>query len=164
MSQRGIHFARNAEAAVVLLIGIAFGAWREFAFINLNYQIDHVAHHTAFSYAHSMVQGWTRGIDLEGLLLLKWSLALLSMGVMAGLCILLARILFGSWRQALPILAGFAGFALLALAMHGLARWAEPFELVSVRISHMLQYPVSLLFVLIASTLPRRARGEEAAG
>lgn len=155
MNPSGIFFGRRVETAVVLIAGIAFGAWREFAFINLNYQIDHVEHHTAFSYAHSLVQGWTRGVGLEGLLVLKWSLALLSMAVMAGLCILLARILFGSWRQAVPILAGFAGFALLSLAMHGLARWAPPFELVSVRLSHMLQYPVSLLFVLIAATLPR---------
>ena len=63
---------------------------------------------------------------MDGLLALKWSLALLSMAVMAGLCILLARILIGSWRHALPILAGFTGFAVLSLAMHGLARWAPP--------------------------------------
>ncbi len=163
MRATGILINRRLEVIAVLVAGIAFGAWREFAFINLNYQIDHVEHHTTFSYAHSMVQGWTRGIGLDGLLVLKWSLTLLSMAVMAGLCILLARILFGSWRQAVPILAGFAGFALLSVAMHGLARWAPPFELVSVRLSHMLQYPVPLLFVLIAATLPRgrRPSGQE---
>ncbi len=165
MSSRGLYPGRRLKAAMVLMVGIAFGAWREFAFINLNYQIDHVAHHTPFSYAHSLVQGWTRGIGLDGLLALKWSLALLSMAVMAGLCILLARILFGSWRQALSILAGFTGFAVLSLAMHGLARWAPPFELVSVRLSHMLQYPVLLLFVLIAAALPRDGRkGEQEVG
>lgn len=167
MSPRGVPKGRRLKVFGVLAAGIAFGAWREFAFINLNYQIDHVEHHTAFSYAHSMVQGWTRGVGLEGLLVLKWSLALLSMAVMAGLCILLARILFGSWRQAVPILAGFAGFALLSLGMHGLARWAPPFELVSVRLSHMLQYPVPLLFMLIAATLPRdggRAKREMGQG
>lgn len=164
MSSPGIFIARRTEAIVVLLAGISFGAWREFAFINLNYQIDHVANHTPFSYAHSLVQGWTRGIGLEGLLALKWSLALLSMIVMAGLCILLARVLFGSWQHALPILIGFTGFALLSLAMHGLARWAPPFELVSVRLSHMLQYPVCLLFVLIAATLPKGGQGVEPGG
>ena len=161
MSSSGIYPGRRWKAALVLMAGILFGAWREFAFINLNYQIDHIAHHTPFSSAHSLVQGWTRGIGMDGLLALKWSLALLSMAVMAGLCILLARILIGSWRHALPILAGFTGFAVLSLAMHGLARWAPPFELVSVRLSHMLQYPVLLLFVLIAATLPRDGRRDE---
>jgi len=159
MKQRGLHWDRRLEAGLVLVAGIAFGAWREFAFINLNYQIDHLARHTPFSYAHSMVQGWTRGMDLQALLVVKWSLALLSMAVVAGLTVLLARILFGTWRQAVPILLGFAGFAVLSLLMHLLARWAEPFELVSVRLSHMLQYPVPLVFVLIAATFPRSITG-----
>jgi hypothetical protein len=150
MNPRGLRWDRRLETGLLLVAAIAFGSWREFAFINLNYQIDHVQHHTAFSYAHSMVQAWTRGMDLHTLLVLKWSLALLSMAVMAGLCVLLVRILFGTWRPAVPILMGFAAFALLSLAMHYLARFAAPFELVSVRVSHMLQYPVPLLFVLIA--------------
>lgn len=164
MSATGIFIGRRMEIIAVLVAGIVLGACREFVFINLNYQIDHVEHHTSFSYAHSIVQGWTRGIGLDGLLVLKWSLTLLSMALMAGLCILLARILFGTWRQAIPILVGFGGFALLSVAMHGLARWAPPFELVSVRLSHMLQYPVTLLFVLIAATLPRdrKPSGQEA--
>lgn len=159
MSGRGIRWNRRLEAALVLVLGIAFGSWREFAFINLNYQIDHLQRHTPFSYAHSLVQGWTRGMDLSTLLALKWVLAFLSMVVMAGLCITLVRILFGNWRQAGPIIAGFAGFALLSLVLHMAARWAPPFELVSVRLSHMLQYPVPLLFVLIAATLPRPEGG-----
>jgi hypothetical protein len=158
MKRPGIHWDRRVEAGLVMVVGIAFGAWREFSFVNINYQIDHVAHHTPFSYAHSMVQGWIRGMDLRALLVLKWSLALLSMVFMAGLCILLARILFGTWRQAAPILLGFAGFAVLSLLMHLLSGWAEPFELVSVRLSHMLQYPVPLVFVLIAATFPQDDR------
>lgn len=150
-------------AMLVLVAGIAVGAWREFAFINLNYQIDHLANHTPFSYAHSMVQRWTSGMDLGDLLALKWFLGLLATAVMAGLCIVLVRLLFGSWRSAPAILAAFAGFALLALLLHGLARWAAPFELVSVRVSHMLQYPVPLLFVLVAAWLPGKAQDQNPA-
>ena len=36
MNDRGIRFSRRLEAALVLVAGIAFGSWREFAFINLN--------------------------------------------------------------------------------------------------------------------------------
>lgn len=164
MSSRGIRWGRRTETVLVLLAGITFGAGREFAFINLNYQIDHVEHHTRFSYAHSLVQGWTRGLDLGVLLFLKWALALGSMLVMAGLCIVLARVLFASWRQAVPILLSFIAFAMLSLVMHFLSRWAAPFELVSISISHMLQYPVSLLFLLIAATLPRESRTDPAVG
>lgn len=156
MSRTGIHWGRRTETALVLTAAVVYGSWREFAFINLNYQIDHVAHHTPFSYAHSMVQGWTRGMDVQTLLAIKWGLAFLSMAVMAGLCVVLARILFGTWRHLRYILLGFGGFALLSLAMHFLARWAPPFELVSVRLSHMLQYPVPLLFLLIAAWGMRR--------
>lgn len=161
MSSRGIRWDRRIEVALVLVVGIAFGAWREFTFININYQLDHVARHTPFSYAHSMVQAWTSGMDLQALLVVKWTLALLSIALMAGLTIVLARILFGTWKQAVPILLGFAAFAILSLLMHVLARWAAPFELVSVRVSHMLQYPVPLVFVLIAATFPRTEKGSD---
>ncbi len=151
MSNRGIKWGRRAETVLVLFVAVVFGSWREFAFINLNYQIDHVGNHTRFSYAHSLVQGWTRGMDLHDLLVLKWGLALASMVAMASFTVVLVRILFGTWRHARAILLGFLGFAVLSLALHFLSRWAAPFELVSVRLSHMLQYPVPLLFVLIAA-------------
>lgn len=159
MSTRGIRWGRRLETALVLGAAVAFGSWREFAFINLNYQIDHVGSHTRFSYAHSLVQGWTRGMDLHDLLVLKWSLALASMVTMAAFTVVLVRILFGTWRHTRAILLGFLGFALLSLALHLLSRWAAPFELVSVRVSHMLQYPVPLLFVLIAAWgVPKQVR------
>ena len=153
MNRPGIRWDRRLEAAVVLVAGIAFGAWREFAFINLNYQIDHVQRHTPFSYAHSMVQRWIGGWDLTALVTLKWTLAFLSMAIIAGLCILLARILYGHWRHARWVLAGFAGFAGLSLAMHLLARWVPALELVAVGLSHMLQYPVPLVFILVGTTV-----------
>ncbi|MCB0774135.1 MAG: hypothetical protein KDB93_12265, partial [Flavobacteriales bacterium] len=121
---------------------------------NLNYQIDHVQRHTPFSYAHSMVQRWIGGWDLTALVTLKWTLAFLSMAIIAGLCILLARILYGHWRHARWVLAGFAGFAGLSLAMHLLARWVPALELVAVGLSHMLQYPVPLVFILVGTMSP----------
>lgn len=151
MNRQGIRWDRRVETALVMVAGIAYGGWREFAFINLNYQIDHVQRHTPFSYAHSMVQGWTRGLGLQTLLAIKWALALLSMLVIAGLSITLARVLFGSWRHARPILMGFMAFALLSLALHAGARWSPPLEMVSIRLSHMLQYPVPLVLVLVAA-------------
>lgn len=155
MKTRGIHWHRRLEVALVLVAGIMYGAWREFMFININYQIDHLARHTPFSYAHSMMQRWTQGMDLSAMVALKWSLGFFSMAVMAGLCMVLARILFNTWQQARWIALGFAGFALLSLGFHLLARWAPPFEEAAVRISHMLQYPVPLLFVLVAGLLPK---------
>ncbi|MBS1945690.1 MAG: hypothetical protein JST98_10955 [Bacteroidetes bacterium] len=153
MKGRGIRWDRRVEVALVLAAAIAYGSWREFTFINLNYQIDHLAHHTPFSYAHSMVQGWLRGWGLQAVLALKWFLAFFSMAVMAALCALLARILLGTWRHAGPIFMAFTGFALLSLALHFMARRVPPFELVAVQLSHMLQYPVPLVFVLIAASL-----------
>lgn len=152
---RGIRWDRRAEVALIFLAGILYGSWREFTFINLNYQIDHVARDTPFSYAHSMVRGWIGDWGLSALLALKWSLAFLSMGVICGLCIVLARVLWGHWRQAKWIAAGFAAFALFSLLMHFLARQVPALEEVAIGLSHMLQYPVPLVFVLIASLLPR---------
>lgn len=155
MSRKGIRWDRRVEVALVLLAGTLFGSWREFTFINLNYQIDHVARATPFSYAHSMVRRWIGDWGLSALLILKWGLAFLSMAVICGLCIVLARILFGHWRQARWIALGFAGFAVLSLVLHGLAAWVPGLEEVAIGLSHMLQYPVPLVFVLIAAMLPR---------
>ncbi len=160
MKGKGIRWGRRTETGLVLLAGILYGSWREFTFINLNYQIDHLARHTPFSYAHSMVQGWLRGWDLRAVVLLKWSLALLSMAVMAALCVLLARVLLGTWRHARWILAGFAAFALLALVLHLLAPWVPGLDMVAIQVSHMLQYPVPLVFVLVAAWFPRESAME----
>lgn len=155
MTRTGIRWDRRMEAALVLLAGVLYGSWREFTFINLNYQIDHVMRGTPFSYAHSMVRRWIGDWDLSALLTLKWGLAFLSMAVICGLCVLLARILFGHWHQAKWIAAGFAGFAVLSILLHVLARWVPQLDEVAIGLSHMLQYPVPLVFVLIAAMLPR---------
>lgn len=153
VDRRGI----GLKTALLIGLGVALGAGREFLFLNLNYQIDHLARATRFSYAHSLFQRWTAGMGLEALYTLKWILALAFMVAMAGLCVVLARVLFGSWKLLWPIAIGFLLFAVLALALHVSARWAPPLEMVSIHLSHMLQYPVALLFILLASWMPRPA-------
>lgn len=143
--------ARRGLVLVLVLAGVALGALREFLFLNLNYQLDHVARHTAFSYAHSLFQGWVGGLGLRGLLVLKWALACAFIAAMSGLTIALARTCFGSFRHARAILLATIAFAALALALHGLAHWVPALERVSVQLLHMLQYPVPLLFVLAAA-------------
>lgn len=155
MAGTGIRWDRRLEVALVFLAGILYGSWREFMFVNLNYQIDHVARHTEFSYAHSMVRGWIGDWGLPALLALKWSLAFLSMAVIALLCIVLVRILHGGWGHARWMALGFAGFAVLSLGLHLLARWVPALEMVAVGLSHMLQYPVPLVFILVASFVPK---------
>lgn len=159
MTRAGIRWDRRVEAALALLAGVVYGSWREFMFINLNYQIDHVARHTEFSYAHSMVQGWVGSWDLRALLVLKWSLAFFSMAVIAGLCVLLLRVLAGSWRHARWIFAAFAAFALLSLSLQLLSPWVPPFGTIAIALSHMLQYPVPLVFVLVAGQLGVKGEG-----
>ncbi|MBK8582820.1 MAG: hypothetical protein LKM36_06745 [Flavobacteriales bacterium] len=146
---------RRVAIAAILLVGISLGALREFLFINLNYQIDHLARHTRFSYAHSQFIRWTSGMELSELLRLKWLLGAAFTAVIMGLCILLARSVFRHWGYSRGIVLGFAGFIVLALLLHFAAQWAAPLETISVHVSHMLQYPVALLFVLMAGWLPR---------
>ena len=151
---------RRFLVACILSIGVALGALREFLFINLNYQIDHLARHTRFSYAHSRFIHWTKSLALPDLMLLKWLLGAAFTAVIAVLCILLSRVVFGSWAHTRGILLGFLGFVVLALLLHAGARWSAPLEMISVHVSHMLQYPVALLFVLFAGWLPRKPAGE----
>jgi len=154
MKDHDTRWGMRAQAILLLLMGVVLGACREFLFINLNYQIDHTARHTRFSYAHSLFQGWTGSMDLGGLLRLKWLLALSFILIMASLSVLMSRVLFDTWRHTRPLAFGFVLFAIVSLAFHALARWHPDFEMVSIQLSHMLQYPVVLLFLLLAAGLP----------
>lgn len=136
--------------AAIAAAGIAMGAMREFLFINLNYQLDHLLRHTRFSYAHSMFIRWSAKMDAMDLFRLKWGLVAVFTAYFAVSCVLLARVAGGTWAYTRGLLAGFGGFALLALLLHLAARWAPGLETVAVHVSHMLQYPVCLLFVLFA--------------
>ena len=146
---------RSGTIALFALAGIALGALREFLFVNLNYQLDHVERATEFSYAHSIFQRWTMGWDLNDLTRLKWTLALLFIAVMLGLALLLARLLTGDHRYTPGIVLGYLSAGAVALLFHALARTTPAFEGTSVKVLHMLQYPVVLFFVWAAWTLRR---------
>lgn len=156
----------SRRTVVILLCALAslgLGAAREFLFINLNYEIDHVARHTPFSFAHSMFRGWVLGWPLARLVLLKWVLALAFIAAMLGLSLFLARALFAPRRIDRPIIVVFVAIALVALVLHGLAHWLPGAETVSVKLLHLLQYPVLLFFLWAASMLAdaRRAQGPD---
>ena len=149
----------NRRLALGLLItaAVALGSLREFLFVNLNYQIDHVERATDFSYAHTLFQGWVQGWELTTLLLAKWALALGFIGTMLGLAIGLARLLAGDHRHARALALGYAAAGGLALLLHGAAPWMPPLEAASVKLLHMLQYPVVLFFIWAGWTLRRAA-------
>jgi hypothetical protein len=147
--------------AGIALAGIGMGGVREFLFINLNYQLDHLLRHTRFSYAHSLFIRWSAGLDASDLLRLKWGLVAVFMAYFAVSCVLLARVASRTWAHTRGILAGFVGFAALALLLHAGARWAPGLWPVAVQVSHMLQYPVCLLFVFFAVHLGHRAGPQE---
>lgn len=145
--------SRRASIVLIVVAAVALGALREFLFLNLNYQLDHVARHTSISYAHSLFQGWVRGWDLRQLTVLKWVLTACFIALVWGLCLLLARRLSprSSLRRLLTLT--FIGVAALALALHVAARSVPALESVSVKLLHALQYPAPLLFTWAASWL-----------
>ncbi|MGV3636651.1 MAG: hypothetical protein ACO1NQ_03290, partial [Flavobacteriales bacterium] len=117
--------------------------------------IDHLANHRPYSYAHSSFTAAVQGLDLGQLVQLKWGLAALFVGVMLGLTVLMARLLFGDHRYRRVLVLGTGGLGALALVLHGLGRWHPAFDLVSVKLLHLLQYPAILLFLWAASKLRR---------
>jgi hypothetical protein len=138
---------RSAALAFVVVLAIIAGALREFIFINLNYQLDFLANHRAVSYAHSMFQGWVRGMGLGQLVVLKWVMAALFTGLMLGLGLLLSRLLFGHHRNTLPLIVAYVAIGLLALFFHALSAGDDGWHVISVKLLHALQYPVVLVFI-----------------
>lgn len=144
--------------ATILVAAIALGASREFLFLNLNYQLDAVAHGRDISYAHSLFQGWVKGWDLNDLVVLKWTLALVFSLLMALACIALARLLFGDHRHIRTIALGYLALGTIALALHALASVHPAFDAIGVKVLHTLQYPVLLFFIWAAAILQRSRR------
>lgn len=142
-------------AAAVLLLGTALGGVREFLFINLNYQIDFLRNHRQVSFAHSAFREQVAGMDLTDLLVLKWVLASAFVLAMLGLCLLLARLLFGDGRYSRTIGLAFGAIGGLAVVLHLLTPVVPAFHGVSVKLLHLLQYPVVLVFIWAASVLGR---------
>ncbi len=125
------------------------GAVREFLFLNLNYQLDHLQRGTPYSYAHSLFQQWTTGADLSDLTLLKWILAAAYVALMLLMAVLLARVLTGHHHHRRTLVIGTAMAAALALLLHMGATVLPPLEAVAVKLLHALQYPVLLLILLL---------------
>lgn len=140
---------RGTRLAAILVAGILCGAVRDFLFINLNYQIDHVQRATPGSFAHSRFQAWVQGWDLSDLVRLKWALAGGFVLCTWGLCLLLLVNAQATARLAKPVTAIFLGIGLAALFAHVLARWL-PVEEASVNLLHAIQYPVLLLVLQVA--------------
>ncbi len=147
---------RRLAIAAILLVAVLVGAGREFLFLNLNYSIDHLAYHRSVSYAHSLFQAAVDGCTLHTLLILKWVLALIFISVMLCLSVLLARLLFGDQRYRMAIVLGFLAVGGLALLLNlGAGRYPAMGN-ISVKLLHLLQYPVILFFLWAAALLQRR--------
>lgn len=147
---------RRWGIVLIILAGVALGALREFLFVNLNYQIAFATRVNEVSYAHSAFQRWVDGWDAGALFEAKWTLALAFMSAMLGLSLLLARRLSLPPRSRMIIAGSYVAIAAASLALHLAASWAgraAALELVSVKLAHLLQYPVVLLFILLASGL-----------
>ena len=80
---------RWVGVSLLLMAAIALGSLREFLFVNVNYQIDHVNRATPFSYAHSAFQSRVAGWGTQALVALKWSMAVAFILLMWALCLLL---------------------------------------------------------------------------
>jgi hypothetical protein len=150
---------RRWAIALLLLAAVLLGAGREFIFINLNYQLDHVARGTAVSYAHSAFQRAVSGMDVPALARMKWGMAALFISAACLCCLLMSRMLFGSWRYTRTIVVGYAACATFALLCHGFAFGSRPMERLSIQLLHAAQYPVPVLFLLAAALSPRLRSG-----
>ena len=148
---------RRSTLLACLFLALVLGGLREFLFVNLNYQLDHVARQTEVSFAHSIFQAWTNDWSLGTLTVLKWTMAGAFTTAMCLLCIWLARSLFAPRQFDKWILLGYSAVGLVALLLHVSAQWfAPPLEIVSVKLLHALQYPVVLIFLWAASNLDQR--------
>jgi hypothetical protein len=131
----------------LLVTAVGLGAVREFLFLNLNYQIYHVAYGTSLSYAHSAFQAATAGMELPVLNALKWALAAGFATCMLALCILFTHTLTGTHQLTPTVVVFFLAVGVFALLGHLLARYWPGLAPIAVMLLHMLHYPVVLVFV-----------------
>ncbi|MBL7983236.1 MAG: hypothetical protein JNL52_15650 [Flavobacteriales bacterium] len=147
---------RRIGILLILAVAVALGAVRDFLLVNLNYQIDFVEHHRHVSYAHSLFRGWTEGLGLGALVRLKWALAVAMSASMLVLCLGMARLVFGDHRYRMVLVIGFGAVGLLALVLQVLSAQVPQLYGVSVKLLHLLQYPVVLFLLWAAALLPGR--------
>ncbi len=138
---------------VLLALAIALSSLREFCFHNLNYQVSFASGQTDRSYAHSLVRHHLEGWGLQGLLRVKWLLALGFAALMGTLTFLTGRALFGQRLDRIIIL-GYLLIGAVALLLHLSAHWLPFTASAGVKLLHLLQYPMPLVFLIIASFLP----------
>lgn len=138
------------KPAVLLLLvaGVVLGALREFVFINLNYQLDHVQRGTRWSYAHSAFQRAVAGMELPGLVRLKWVLAAAFIAVNCLLVVLLARCLAGHWGRSRIIVVIYVALGLLAFGLSRLGGSVPGMDRIALQLLHLVQYPVPMLLLL----------------
>ena len=148
---------RRARIGLILTVAVLLGAAREWLFLNLNYTIDHRSHDRPYSYAHSAFTKATSNLNLGQLLSLKWTLALVFIGAMLLLSVVLARLLFGDHRHLRTVIIGFLTIGTLAALLEWIGRVVHPaFGDIAVKLLHMVQYPVVLLFLWAGAMLSRR--------
>lgn len=146
---------RKLLIGAVLLVAVVLAERREFLFINLNYQIDHVSRGTPRSFAHSTFRSFVEGWSLGALENSKWALSLLYIAVNAWLAIAMARLLHGHGRYTLPILVIVGSVCLAAFGFHALGTRVPGGAEIGVKLLHMVQYPVMLLVLLASAGLGR---------
>ncbi|MFZ1692156.1 MAG: hypothetical protein WAT74_03075 [Flavobacteriales bacterium] len=145
--------ARAWLSLLIVAIGAALGALREFIFVNLNFHLDYLLNQRDRNYAHSVFRKWAGALDADQASALKWALALLFVATMALLTALLCRVRFGDHRYRKAVIVAFAGLGACALLCHLLGAWLPHARPVSVAMLHALQYPVPLLLVWAMSLL-----------
>ena len=145
---------KRLTGALIIVLATLAGAFRDYLFVNLNYQIDALANHRRISYAHSDFRAAVAGLDAYTLTIVKWASAALFILAMLGAAILLSRVLFGDQRYRKPIVIATMTIAAVSLACHAMTAWSPAFEGVSIALSHAIQYPVPLLFIYAASLAP----------
>lgn len=139
--------------ALLLVMAIALSSLREFCFHNLNYQLSFAAGQTDRSYAHSLVRHQLEGWGHAPLLRLKWMLAITFIAFMGALTFFTGRVLFGK-RLDRVILLGYLLIGVGALLLNVSARWLPFTASAGVKLLHLLQYPMPMVFLIIASFLP----------
>jgi hypothetical protein len=152
---------RWMTVSLLLIAAIALGSLREFLFVNVNYQIDHVARATPFSYAHSAFQAWVSGWGTHALVTLKWSMAVSFILLMWTLCLLLLRAYAAPRRLSVLVSGLFVLVPTTALLLHLLAYRAPLAEEASVNLLHAVQNPIVLVFLWVTLALfpPTAAQG-----
>lgn len=140
----------------IIAVALSLAAFRDYLFVNLNYQIDALGHERAVSYAHSRFRAWVEGMELSDLTRLKWLLALAFASINLVFAVTMSRIRFGDHRHRAAIIVAFLLVGGIALLTHALSANVPGLAMISIKLLHALQYPVVLLLIWAASWLPGR--------